>query len=83
MFPARARNRATGRGHDANAIARVVGHTDPGFTQRTYIPAAAVVRFDDLFAEQGNARRATLGRNPAAFSGTANERKARKVMVEP
>ena len=35
-------------GYDANAIARVLGHSDPGFTQRTYIHAADVVRFDDL-----------------------------------
>ena len=36
-------------GYDANAIARVLGHTDPGFTQRTYIHEPNVVRFDDVF----------------------------------
>jgi integrase len=35
-------------GHDANAIARVLGHADPSFTQRTYIHAPDVVRFDAL-----------------------------------
>jgi len=35
-------------GHDATAIARVLGHADPGFTQRTYIHAPQVVRFDNL-----------------------------------
>lgn len=36
-------------GYHANQIARVLGHTDPGFTQRTYIHAPNVVRFDDVF----------------------------------
>ena len=36
-------------GYDANAIARVLGHSDPSFTQRTYIHEASIVRFDELF----------------------------------
>jgi hypothetical protein len=36
-------------GYDANAIARVLGHGDPSFTQRIYIHEASIVRFDELF----------------------------------
>ena len=36
-------------GYDANAIARVLGHSDPSFTQRTYIHEVSIVRFDELF----------------------------------
>lgn len=36
-------------GYDANAIARVLGHSDPSFTQRTHIHKASIVRFDELY----------------------------------
>jgi integrase len=52
-------------GHDANAIARVLGHTDPGFTQRTYIHVPHVVRFDEVFSR----REDNPEDNPAAESG--------------
>jgi integrase len=36
------------RGYDATIIAKVLGHADPAFTQRTYIHTRDVPRFDDL-----------------------------------
>ena len=41
-------------GFDAHAIAQVLGHADPSFTQRTYIHESNVIRFDDLDLGFGN-----------------------------
>ena len=46
-------------GYDANAIARVLGHSDPSFTQRTYIHEASIVRFDELLTASWGIKRTT------------------------
>ena len=39
------------QGYAATSIARVLGHSDSNFTQRTYIHQTDTVRFDGAFEE--------------------------------
>ena len=75
-----ARDALRDAGLDANAIARVLGHSDPSFTQRTYIHEASIVRFDELLNTVGGSTGRGRGQprgQPAGGSGESRDTPSR------